>query len=90
MQYPDLLNELSYDLADGVDQTLTSNGKIYIRANTNQVVVTFKHQQDTNSTYATIGTVPANTGQVLDSVFPTKHGKIKVTGGTAFMVVFKD
>jgi hypothetical protein len=89
-QYPDLLNEIAYPLEDGVDQLLESNGKIFIRANANQVVVTFKHQNDTNTTYATLATVPANTGLVLDTVFPTKNGKIKVTGGSAFIVVFRD
>lgn len=90
MQYAELLNEITFNLEDGVDQLLPINGKIYVRANANQVVVTFKHQTDSNATYATIGTVPANTGLVLDSVFPTKNSKIKVTGGTAFMVLFND
>lgn len=90
MQYPNLLNEFPYDLVDNVDQTLESNGKIYIRANANQVVVSFKHQNDANATYATLATVPANTGMLLDTVFPTKNGKIKVTGGSAFIVVFRD
>ena len=90
MQYPDLLNEFPYNLTDGVDQILESNGKIFIRANANQVVVTFKHQNDTNATYATLATVPANTGVLLDTVFPTKNGKIKVTGGSAFIVLFRD
>lgn len=89
VQYPDLLNEIPYDLADGVDQLLPSNGFIYIRANANQIVVTFKEQHDANATYATIATVPANTGQVLDIVFPTKNGKIKVTGGSAYMKLFR-
>ena len=90
MQYPDLLNEFPYDLTDGVDQLLPSNGKIYVRANADQVVVTFKHQNDANATYATLATVPANTGMILDTVFPTKNGKIKVTGVSACIVLFRE
>lgn len=90
MQYPDLLNNIPYNLLDGVDQILPSNGKMYIRANANQVTVTFKEQNDSNSTYATIGTIPANTGQVIDSIFPTKNSIIKVTGGTAYLKLYRD
>jgi hypothetical protein len=89
-QYPDLLNGIAYNLADGVNQVLPANGKIFIRANATQVVVTFKEQNDTNTTYATIATVLANTGQVLDTVFPTKNSIIKVTGGTAYMKLYRD
>ena len=90
MQYPDLLNNIPYNLLDGVDQILPSNGKMYIRANANQVTVTFKEQNDPNSTYAILTVIPANTGQILDVVFPTKNSIIKVTGGTAYLKLYRD
>lgn len=88
MQYPNLLNEFPYILTDNVDQVLSSNGKIYLRAYETQVTVMFKESNDT--TFARIAIVPANTGQILDSVFPTKNGTIKVTGGSAYMKLFRD
>jgi hypothetical protein len=86
--YPELLNNLFFPLADNVNQILSSNGKMYIRAYNEQVLVMFKEANDTS--FARIAIIPANTGQLLDSIFPTKNSTIKVTGGSAYLKLFKD
>lgn len=88
MTYPDLLSEKSYVLTDGTEQILPANGKMYLRAYNNNIDVLFKEANDT--TFATIANVLANTGKMIDVVFPTKNSKIKVVGGDAYIKVFKD
>jgi hypothetical protein len=86
--YPELLNSKPYSLADGVEQELDFNGKMYIRANANQVVVLFQEVNDTS--FATLATIPANNAQILDSIFCSKKSKIKVTGGTAYLKLYRE
>lgn len=90
MRYANLFNEYFDTLEDGVEEALPFNGKLYVRANANQITVLFKETNDPNTVFATIAIIPANTGRMVNVIFPTKDSKIKVTGGTAYIKLFKE